>query len=165
MYHFMSGYTSKLAGTERGIKEPKSVFSECFGAPFMPRPASVYARLLGEKINQHETVVYLVNTGWSGGPYGVGKRIKIKFSRAMVTAALSGALDTVKYDHDDLFNLDVPTEVDGVPSEILDPKNTWDNKDSYTLSAKKLAQMFVENFKKFENVSSEIIDAGPKLAA
>ncbi|MCH6586289.1 MAG: phosphoenolpyruvate carboxykinase (ATP) [Thaumarchaeota archaeon] len=163
MYHFMSGYTSKLAGTERGIKEPKSVFSECFGAPFMPRPASVYAKLLGEKINQHNTVVYLVNTGWSGGPYGIGKRIKIKYSRAMITAALSGALDIVKYVHDDLFNLDVPAEVDDVPSEILDPKNTWVDKDSYVLSAKKLAQMFVENFKKFENVSSEIIDAGPKL--
>ena len=165
MYHFMSGYTSKLAGTERGIKEPKSVFSECFGAPFMPRSASVYAKLLGEKINQHNTVVYFVNTGWSGGPYGIGKRIKIKYSRAMVTAALSGTLDVVKYHHDDLFNLDVPTEVDGVPSEILDPKNTWDNKDSYALSAKKLAHMFIENFKKFENVSSYIIDAGPKPAA
>jgi len=139
MYHFMSGYTSKLAGTERGIKEPKSVFSECFGAPFMPRPASVYAKLLGEKINQHNTIVYLVNTGWSGGPYGIGKRIKIKYSRAMVTAALSGALDIVKYNHDDLFNLEVPTEVDGVPSEILDPKNTWENKDSYDFSAKKIS--------------------------
>ncbi|MEK0319914.1 MAG: phosphoenolpyruvate carboxykinase (ATP) [Nitrosopumilus sp.] len=163
MYHFMSGYTSKLSGTERGIKEPKSVFSECFGAPFMPRPASVYAKLLGEKINQHNTEVYLVNTGWSGGPYGIGKRIKIQYSRAMITAALSGALDTVKYNHDDLFNLSVPSEVDGVPSEILDPKNTWDDKDSYDFSAKKLAQMFVENFKKFEHVSSEIVDAGPKL--
>ena len=163
MYHFMSGYTSKLAGTERGIKEPKSVFSECFGAPFMPRPASVYAKLLGEKINQHNTVVYLINTGWSGGPYGVGHRIKIKYSRAMVTAALTGALDIVKYRHDDLFNLDIPTDVKDVPSEILDPKNTWTDKDSYDLSAKKLAQMFIENFKKFENVSSEIINAGPKL--
>ncbi len=162
MYHFMSGYTSKLAGTERGIKEPKSVFSECFGAPFMPRPASVYAKLLGEKINQHNTAVYLVNTGWSGGPYGIGKRIKIKYSRIMITAAISGALDNVKYVHDDLFNLDVPTEVNDVPSEILDPKNTWVDKDSYALSAKNLAQMFVENFKKFENVSSDIIDAGPK---
>ncbi|HJJ22436.1 MAG TPA: phosphoenolpyruvate carboxykinase (ATP) [Nitrosopumilus sp.] len=162
MYHFMSGYTSKLAGTERGIKEPKSVFSECFGAPFMPRPALVYAKLLEEKINQHNTIVYLVNTGWSGGPYGVGKRIKIKYSRAMITAALSGALDIVKYRHDDVFNLDIPTEVDDVPSEILDPKNTWIDKDSYNLSAKKLSQMFVENFKKFENVSSDIIDAGPQ---
>jgi len=164
MFHFMSGYTSKLAGTERGIKEPKSVFSECFGAPFMPRPASDYAKLLGEKINRHNTVVYLVNTGWSGGPYGVGNRIKIKYSRAMVTAALSGELDAVKYRHDDLFNLDIPTEVDGVPSEILDPKNTWTDKDSYEESAKKLAQMFFENFKKFENVSFEIINAGPKIS-
>ena len=165
MYHFMSGYTSKLAGTERGIKEPKSVFSQCFGAPFMPRPASVYAKLLGEKITEHNTIVYLVNTGWSGGAYGVGKRIKIKYSRAMVTAAISGALDIVKYRHDDLLNLDIPTEVEGVPSEILDPKHTWVDKDSYDLSAKKLAQMFVENFKKFENVSEDIIAAGPKFSA
>ena len=97
------------------------------------------------------------------GPYGVGKRIKIKYSRAMVTAAISGALDIVKYRHDDLFNLDIPTEVEGVPSEILDPKNTWVDKDSYDLSARKLAQMFVENFKKFENVSNDIIEAGPKF--
>jgi len=133
-----------------------------FWSTIHARPASVYAKLLGEKINQHNTIVYLVNTGWSGGPYGVGKRIKIKYSRAMVTAALSGALDIVKYRHDDLFNLDIPTEVEGVPSDILDPKNTWVDKDSYDMSAKKLAQMFVENFKKFENVSPEIIEAGPK---
>ena len=130
----------------------------------MPRPASVYAKLLGEKINQHNTVVYLVNTGWSGGAYGVGKRIKIKYSRAMITAALTGKLDIIKYRHDDTFNLDIPTEVEGVPSEILDPKNTWVDKDSYEMSARKLAQMFVENFKKFENVSEDIIDAGPKYS-
>lgn len=163
MYHFMSGYTSKLAGTERGIKEPKSVFSECFGAPFMPRPAFEYARLLGEKINQHNTIVYLVNTGWSGGPYGVGKRIRIQYSRAMVTAALTGALDNVKYVHDDLFNLDIPTEVPGVPSDILEPQNMWVDNDSYYLSARKLAQMFVENFKKFHNVEPEIVNAGPSI--
>ncbi len=139
MYHFMSGYTSKLAGTERGIKEPKSVFSEYFGIPFMPRHASVYARLLGEKINQHNTVVYLVNTGWFGGPYGIGKRIKIKYSRAMITAALSGKLDSVKYRHDDTFNLDIPTTIDDVPSEVLDPKNTWIDKEAYDISAKKLS--------------------------
>ena len=165
MYHFMSGYTSKLAGTERGIKEPKSVFSECFGAPFMPRPASVYAKILGEKITQHNTVVYLVNTGWSGGPYGVGKRIKIKYSRAMVTAAINGSLNIVKYKHDDLFNLDIPTEVPDVPSDILDPKNTWADKGSYDLSAKKLSWMFVENFKKFQNVAPEIMNAGPVYRA
>ena len=164
MFHFMSGYTSKLAGTERGIKEPKSVFSECFGAPFMPRPASDYARLLGKKINLHNTTVYLVNTGWSGGPYGVGKRIKIRYSRAMVTAALTGALDNVRHTHDELFNLDVPAEVPNVPADILDPKNTWTDKDSYYLSAKKLAQMFIENFKKFHNVDPNIVNAGPRLA-
>jgi len=163
MFHFMSGYTSKLAGTERGIKEPKAVFSECFGAPFMPRPASVYAKMLGEKIKKHNTIVYLINTGWSGGAYGSGNRIKIQYSRAMVTAALTGALDIVKYRHDDLFNLDIPTECPNVPSEILDPKNTWIDKDSYDLSAKKLAQMFVENFNKFKNVPQEIRNAGPKL--
>lgn len=163
MFHFMSGYTSKLAGTERGIKEPKAVFSECFAAPFMPRPAEVYAKMLGEKIKEHNTVVYLVNTGWSGGPYGVGKRIKIKYSRAMVTAALTGALDIVKYRHDDLFNLDIPIECPDVPADILDPKNTWVDKDSYDLSAKKLAQMFVDNFKKFKDVSNDIKNAGPHL--
>jgi phosphoenolpyruvate carboxykinase (ATP) len=162
MYHFMSGYTSKLAGTERGIKEPKSVFSECFGAPFMPRPAAVYAKLLGEKINLHNTTVYLINTGWSGGPYGIGARIKIKYSRAMVTAALTGKLDDIEYRHDDLFNLDIPTKVDDVPPEILDPKNTWNNKESYEKSAKSLAKMFVDNFEKFNNVSAEIKNAGPK---
>jgi len=162
MFHFMSGYTSKLAGTERGIKEPKATFSECFGAPFMPRPAEVYAKLLGEKIKSHNTVVYLINTGWSGGPYGVGKRISIKYSRAMVTAALTGALDIVKYRHDPLFNVDVPTECPGVPSEVLDPKTTWQDKDAYELSAKKLAQMFVDNFTKFKNVAPEIVNAGTK---
>ena len=161
MFHFLSGYTSKLAGTERGIKEPISTFSECFGAPFMPRFASVYAKMLGERISQHNTVVYLINTGWSGGPYGVGKRISIKYSRAMVTAALTGSLDIVKYRHDEVFNLDVPTECPNVPSEILDPKNTWIDKDSYDLSAKKLAQLFSDNFKKFKDVTDDIKSAGP----
>ena len=161
MYHFMSGYTSKLAGTERGIKEPKSVFSECFGAPFMPRPAAVYAKLLGEKINRHNTVVYLVNTGWSGGPYGIGQRVSLKYSRAMVTAALSGGLDGVSFHHDSLFNLDIPDEVPGVPSVILDPKNTWDDKKAYDVSAKKLSCMFIENFAKFNGVPQDIVDAGP----
>ncbi|KFM20199.1 Phosphoenolpyruvate carboxykinase ATP protein [Marine Group I thaumarchaeote SCGC AAA799-D07] len=163
MFHFMSGYTSKLAGTERGVKEPKATFSKCFGAPFMPRPASVYAEMLGEKISKHNTSVYLINTGWSGGPYGVGKRIKIEYSRAMVTAALTGSLDIVKFSHNDIFNLDVPTECPNVPSEVLEPRNMWVDKDAYDLSAKKLAQMFVDNFKKFENVSEEIQLAGPKL--
>jgi len=163
MFHFMSGYTSKLAGTEIGVKEPKATFSKCFGAPFMPRPASVYAEMLGEKISKHNTSVYLINTGWSGGPYGVGERIKIEYSRAMVTAALTGSLDIVKFSHNDIFNLDVPTECPNVPSEVLEPRNMWIDKDAYDLSAKKLAQMFVDNFKKFENVSDEIRLAGPKI--
>ena len=163
MYHFMSGYTSKLAGTERGIKEPKSVFSECFGAPFMPRPADVYAKLLGSKIKDHSTIVYLVNTGWSGGPYGIGKRISIKHSRAMVTAALSGDLASVQYRHDDIFNLDVPCSIPNVPDDILDPRNTWHDKSAYDSTAKSLAMMFIENFTKFKDVSQDIIDAGPKI--
>ena len=163
MYHFMSGYTSKLAGTERGIKEPKSVFSQCFGAPFMPRQADVYAKLLGEKINKHNTTVYLINTGWSGGPYGIGARIKIKYSRAMITAAINGDLDQADYRHDELFNLDIPTKIEGIPSEILDPKNTWNDKNSYDESAKSLCRMFVENFEKFDDVSPEIKNAGPRL--
>ncbi len=162
MFHFMSGYTSKLAGTERGIKEPKAVFSECFGAPFMPRPASVYADLLGERIREHNTVVYLINTGWSGGPYGVGRRINLAYSRAMVTAAITGALDIVRYAHNDMFNLDVPTECPGVPADILDPRSTWQDKDSYDLSAKKLTQMFGENFEKFKGVDPMVARAGPR---
>ena len=152
-----------LAGTERGVKEPRATFSKCFGAPFMPRLASVYAKMLGEKISKHNTAVYLINTGWSGGPYGVGKRIKIEYSRAMVTAAITGTLDIVKFSHNDIFNLDVPTECPRVPSEVLQPRNTWVDKDAYDLSAKKLAQMFTDNFKKFENMSDEIRLAGPRI--
>jgi len=163
MYHFMSGYTSKLAGTERGITEPKATFSECFGAPFMSRHASVYAKMLGEKITKHNTKVYLINTGWSGGPYGIGKRMNIKHTRMMVTAALTGSLDMVKYRHDDVFNLDVPETCTDVPSEILNPRNTWAEKEGYDNSARKLAQMFVENFKKFGNTTKEIRDAGPQI--
>ena len=164
MYHFMSGYTSKLAGTERGITEPKATFSECFGAPFMSRHASVYAKMLGEKITTHNTIVYLINTGWSGGPYGIGKRINIKYTRNMVTAALTGKLETVNYRHDDIFNLDVPKSCTDVPSEILDPRNTWVEKDSYDFSARNLARMFIENFKKFGGTPQEIRDAGPQIS-
>ena len=118
---------------------------------------------MGEKINKHNTTVYLINTGWSGGPYGIGARIKIKYSRAMITAALTGELDKVEYRHDELFNLDVPMRVDNVPPEILDPKNTWADKKSYEISAKNLAKMFIENFEKFKDVSPDIKNAGPKL--
>jgi phosphoenolpyruvate carboxykinase (ATP) len=162
MYHFMSGYTSKLAGTERGITEPKETFSQCFGAPFMPLHAREYAKMLGQKITKHNTRVYLINTGWSGGPYGVGKRMDLRYTRAMVTAALNGELEKARFKHDDIFNFDIPTSCTGVPSEILDPRNTWSDKNKYELSANRLAALFVKNFQKFGEVSDEIRNAGPK---
>ncbi|MCY3853859.1 MAG: phosphoenolpyruvate carboxykinase (ATP) [Thaumarchaeota archaeon] len=163
MFHFMSGYTSKLAGTERGIKEPKAVFSECFGAPFMPRSAHVYAKMLGDLIIKHNTKVYLVNTGWTMGPYGIGKRINISYSRSMVSAALDGSIDNSGYKYNELFNLYTPIQCNCVPSKILNPRNTWEDKNSYDKTANKLAQMFVDNFKKFDNVEKQISNAGPNV--
>ena len=164
MYHFISGYTAKVAGTEKGITEPVATFSTCFGAPFMPLHPNVYAKLLGEKIAKHNSNSWLINTGWSGGPYGVGNRMKIQYTRAMLNAALSGELDNVETVEDPIFGLHIPKEVDGVPSEVLNPKNTWKDKDEYDKSAKKLANMFVENFKKFEaDTAPEIANAGPKV--
>lgn len=139
MFHFVSGYTSKLAGTERGITEPQATFSTCFGAPFLPLDPSVYAEMLGEKVAQSNANVYLINTGWSGGSYGVGKRMSLKYTRAMVTAALTGALDNVKFELDPIFNVYVPTECPNVPAEILNPKNTWADKAEYDKTAKMLA--------------------------
>ncbi|CAI9831263.1 MAG: phosphoenolpyruvate carboxykinase (ATP) [Nitrosopumilus sp.] len=161
MYHFMSGYTSKLAGTERGIKEPKSVFSECFGAPFMPRRAQEYAAMLGERIDRHGSSVYLVNTGWSGGPYGVGKRMSIRHSRLMVSAAVSGSLGSAGYRRDSTFNLDVPVAVEGVPPGLLDPRSTWGDGAAYDEAAAGLARMFADNFARFGGVAPEITAAGP----
>src|SRR5918993_124426 len=163
MYHFMSGYTSKLAGTERGITEPKETFSQCFGAPFMPLRAAEYAKLLGEKITKYNSKVYLINTGWSGGPYGIGKRIELKHTRQMVSAALKGMLDNIQYDTHETFNLDYPTSCYDVPTLILNPRNTWHDKNQYDFSAKRLARLFINNFKKFEPISEEIIKAGPHL--
>lgn len=163
MYHFMSGYTSKLAGTERGITEPKETFSQCFGAPFMPLHAKEYAKMLGQKIAEYNTRVYLINTGWSGGPYGVGKRIDLKYTRAMVTSALNGDLEKTPFKHNDIFNLEIPTLCPKVPSEVLDPRNTWSDKEKYDISAKKLAALFVKNFEKFGETPKEILSAGPKI--
>ncbi len=163
MYHFMSGYTSKLAGTERGITEPKETFSQCFGAPFMPLRASEYAKLLGEKITEHDSKVYLINTGWSGGPYGIGRRIDLKYTRLMVSAAIKGGLENTSYDTHDIFNLQYPTSCNDVPSNILNPRNTWHDKDQYDFSAKRLARLFINNFKKFEPIADDIIRAGPHL--
>ena len=164
MYHFLSGYTAKVAGTEKGVTEPKATFSTCFGAPFMVLHPTVYAKFLGEKIARHNVKVWLVNTGWTGGPYGVGSRMKIAHTRAMITAALSGALDTVPYKVDPLFNLEVPQSVPGVPAEVLTPRNTWQNGSAYDDQARKLAQMFVDNFKSFEaEASADVRAAGPKV--
>lgn len=160
MYHFLSGYTSKLAGTERGITDPVATFSTCFGAPFLPLPAGRYAEMLGEKINQHDVQVFLVNTGWSGGPYGVGKRMNLEYTRAMIQAALNGELSSVEMTVDPVFGLHVPTHCPGVPDEVLQPRLTWSNPDEYDVKARELAQKFKENFEKFD-VSDEIKAAGP----
>lgn len=163
MYHFVTGFTSKLAGTERGVTEPQPTFSTCFGAPFMPMDPSVYAEMLGEKIAKYNTKVYLVNTGWSGGPYGVGSRMKLKFTRAMITAALNGTLENAEYRHDEVFNVDVPQSCPEVPDKIMNPRDTWEDKAAYDESAKKLAKMFENNFsKKYPNMPKHIVDAGPK---
>ena len=162
MYHFVSGYTSKLAGTERGIKEPQTTFSTCFGAPFLPLHPSVYAQMLGERIEEHNANVYLINTGWSGGPYGVGKRMSLKYTRAMVTAALTGALEKGEFTLDPIFNVMIPKTCPNVPDEILNPREVWADKAAYDKQAKDLAKRFVENFKKYYNMPQHIIDAGPK---
>ena len=162
MYHFLSGYTAKVAGTEKGVTEPKATFSTCFGAPFLPLAPSRYARMLGEKIARHDARVWLVNTGWTGGPYGVGKRMKIGYTRAMIRAALSGALDGVAYERDPLFNLDVPATCPSVPPDVLKPRQTWASQAEYDLQATKLAKMFTDNFKTFEHgVSAAVRAAGP----
>ena len=163
MYHFLSGYTAKVAGTEKGITEPRATFSTCFGAPFMVLHPNVYAKFLGEKIARHNVRVWLVNTGWTGGPYGVGARMKIGHTRAMIHAALSGALDTVRYETDPIFNVDVPTACPGVPPELLKPRNTWRDHSAYDAQARKLAQMFIDNFKAYEDaVEPEVGAAGPR---
>ena len=162
MYHFLSGYTSKLAGTERGITEPLATFSTCFGAPFLPLEPRVYAEMLGERIATYGTKVYLVNTGWSGGPYGVGKRINLAYTRAMITAALKGTIETANYTEDPIFGVYVPNQVEGVPSEVLNPRNTWQSKEDYDSNAKDLALRFRLNFEQFSHVSEKIKEAGPK---
>jgi phosphoenolpyruvate carboxykinase (ATP) len=164
MYHFLSGYTAKVAGTEKGVTEPKATFSTCFGAPFMVLDPNVYARMLGERIARHQSRVWLVNTGWTGGPYGIGQRMKIGHTRAMIRAALSGALDGVAYETDGVFNLDVPVSCAGVPSHVLRPRETWESPAAYDQQAAKLARMFVDNFKTFEQTAEpQVRAAGPRI--
>lgn len=161
MYHFMSGYTSKLAGTERGIVNPETTFSALFGEPFMPRKIEEYAELLGKMIDEHNTEVYLINTGWSGGVYGVGQRTPLKYTRLMVDAALGGDLDKVEFIHDEIFHLDVPVSVPGVPEELLHPRKLWQDEAEYEATAKELARKFKENFNRFEGAAERIVAAGP----
>ena len=163
MYHFLSGYTAKLAGTEKGVgSEPQVTFSSCFGAPFLPLHPRVYADMLGDKLHQHNAQVWLVNTGWTGGPYGVGKRIDLPFTRAMVTAALRGELEGVPMRTDPYFGLAVPESCPGVPSEVLDPRQTWPNSQEYDAQASALVQKFKDNFTQFSGVvSNEVSAAGP----
>lgn len=164
MYHFLSGYTAKVAGTEKGVKDPSATFSTCFGAPFLPLNPNVYARGLGERIAQHKSRVWLLNTGWTGGAFGVGHRMKIDHTRAMIRAALSGALDNVEYQRHPIFNLDMPKSCPDVPDDVLDPKRTWSDQAAYDQQAKKLASMFIENFKAFEaDVDAAVTDAGPHV--
>ena len=161
IYHFLSGYTSKLAGTERGIIEPKATFSAFFGEPFMPSKSETYANLLKHFIDKTNAKIFLINTGWVGGEYGTGKRIDIDYSRKMVTAALEGQLDGIKCVNHEIFNLMIPKEVPGIPSEILNPKDSWKDKKEYDKKARSLTKMFKENIKKFKEISDEVRNAGP----
>jgi len=162
MYHFLSGYTAKVAGTERGVTEPSATFSSCFGAPFLPLPPGVYAKMLGERIQKHGVRVWLVNTGWTGGPYGTGSRMKLAHTRAMVRAALAGALDGVSYTRDPVFGIEVPDSVPDVPAAVLTPRGTWSDGAAYDAQAKKLAGMFRENFAQFAaQVDAKVAEAGP----
>lgn len=163
MYHFLSGYTAKVAGTEKGIKEPEAAFSTCFGAPFMVLHPGVYADLLGKKMGQHAAACWLVNTGWSGGPYGVGQRMKISYTRAMIRAILSGQLADVETRPDPIFGVGVPISCPDVPGNVLQPRNTWSDKEAYDRQARDLARRFNENFKKYESgVSEGVAAVGPK---
>lgn len=163
MYHFLSGYTSKLAGTERGITEPQPTFSTCFGAPFLPLNASVYAEMLGQKLIEHEAEVYLINTGWTGGGYGTGKRMNLAYTRAMIRAALNGDFNNVEMVQEPFFGLRMPTRCPGVPDDLLEPRSTWADGAEYDKQAKALAASFKANFQAFGTMPKEITDGGPPL--
>lgn len=164
MYQFISGYTAKVAGTEAGVTEPKPTFSACFGAPFLPLHPAKYAEMLGKKMEENNVNVWLINTGWTGGPYGIGHRMKLSYTRAMITAALEGVLDDVETLADPVFGVAVPKEVPGVPTEVLTPRNTWADKAAYDEKAKFLAGLFVKNFEKYAaGASEEILQAAPKI--
>lgn len=166
MYHFISGYTAKVAGTEMGITEPTTTFSACFGKAFLPLHPTKYAELLGEKLKKHNVNVWLLNTGWVGGSYGVGSRIKLSYTRALITAALSGELDKVEYGETPYFGLNFPKACAGVPTEILEPKSAWADKNDYDKKAQNLAGQFTKNFEQYASAANdEILSAAPKVAA
>ena len=160
MFHFISGYTAKVAGTEAGVVEPQTTFSACFGAPFLPLAPTDYANMLGRLIDEHGVRMWLVNTGWSGGGHGVGSRMKLSYTRAIISAALNGELHSVEMRKDDVFNLDVPTSCPGVPSELLNPRETWADKDAFDKVSADLALRFVDNFAKFENTATDAMRSG-----
>jgi len=162
MYHFLSGYTAKVAGTEKGVTEPEATFSHCFGAPFMVHPPMEYARMLGERISEHEVDCWLVNTGWTGGPYGIGTRMSLPHTRAMLRAAMSGRLKNAKFVADPTFKVGVPTQVPGVPDEVLDARSTWPDPRAYDAKAKQLAGLFAKNFERFaSSASNDVLGAAP----
>lgn len=164
MYHFISGYTAKVAGTEAGVTEPKATFSACFGAPFLPLHPAHYAEMLGQRIGRFDPRIWLVNTGWTGGPYGVGSRIRLAYTRSLITAAMTGQLDGAEYGRDQVFGLEHPLHCPGVPSEVLQPRNTWSDPAEYDRTAAKLAGLFASNFEKYQDkASEEIRSAGPRL--
>ncbi len=166
MYHFISGYTAKVAGTEAGVTEPQTAFSACFGAPFLPLPPITYAEMLGKKMQENDVKVWLINTGWSGGGYGIGERLSLKYTRAMITEALEGRLENVDYTTHEIFGLAMPNSCANVPEKVLNPKNTWADKNAYDDKANHLAHQFNENFKQFEdNANEEIMAAAPKIKA
>ncbi|HQU76047.1 MAG TPA: phosphoenolpyruvate carboxykinase (ATP) [Chitinophagales bacterium] len=166
MYQFLSGYTAKVAGTEAGVTEPQLTFSTCFGAPFLPLHPTKYAEMLGEKMRKHNVNVWLINTGWTGGPYGVGNRIKLSYTRAMITAALNGELDKVSYKKHEVFGLMMPETCPNVPDEKLDPRSTWADQKAYDEKAANLAAQFVKNFEKYaDKANEEILAAAPKVPA
>ena len=163
MFHFISGYTAKVAGTEAGVTEPQTTFSACFGAPFMPLHPTKYAEMLGEKMDESNVNVWMINTGWSGGEYGVGERISLKHTRAMITAILDGSMDAVEYAKHLVFGLQMPTSCPNVPSEILSPRNTWEDKPAYDAKANELADAFNNNFEQFaDNANAEITESAPR---
>jgi len=163
-FYFLSGFTAKLAGTEIGVTEPQPTFSACFGAPFLPQPPAVYAQMLGERLNRHGATVWLVNTGWTGGPFGEGERMPIAATRALLHAALSGRLAGAEFRTDELFGLAVPTSVPGVDASLLDPRSTWGDAEAYDRKARELAQMFRDNFGQFAgDVGASVTAAGPRV--